>query len=207
MIIDLSDESMNSRYLFHSAKRGDDALDLFLVRSARPGRPHMHLASARGSHNVGDVVGAKPTGDQDDDVFPSPSHEASECLGPGHRRVSPGGENPVIAQLHEDIEPAIEILHLVEGAVEGERSLPRLVTQTSRRVDIDPASRLEHTHDEAEGNRGSPAHGGELGDVGGDPIDFFARVHEVSGARPHEHLDAASGSNLKGRRDLVESRG
>ena len=114
-------------------KRGNDALDLFLVGSARPGRPHVHLASARGGHDVGDVVGAKPTGDQDDDVVPSLSHEASECLGPGHRRVSPGGENPVIAQLHKDIEPAIEILHLVKAPVEGERSVPRLVTQTRRR--------------------------------------------------------------------------
>lgn len=32
-------------------------------------------------------------------------------------------------------------------------------------------------------------------------------MHEVSGARTHEHLDAASGSNLKGRRNLVECQG
>ena len=111
-----------------------------------------------------------------------------------------------VAQLHEDVEAAVLVLHLVEGAVEGQGRSPRLVAQALRRIDVDPAPRIQDADDESQGDRGSPAQGGEPGDVGGDAVDFLARVREVSGAGPHEHLDAAGGGGLEGCGDLVERR-
>ena len=167
----------------------------------------MDFARARGGHDPGDVVGAQAAGDQDDDVLPRPGHEAGQGPGPGHRGVSPRGENPVVAQLHEDVESAVLVLHLVETAVEGQGRSPRLVAQARGRVHVDLPVASENTNDEAEAHGRSPTKRRQGHDVGGDTINFVARVDEVPGAWAHEHLDATGGRHLKGGRHLVEGGG
>lgn len=139
----------------------------------------------------------------------SPARATRRARAPGLATAGspPRGENPVVAQLHEDVESAVLVLHLVETAVEGQGRSPRLVAQARGRVHVDLPVASENTNDEAEAHGRSPTKRRQGHDVGGDTINFLARVDEVPGAWAHEHLDATGGRHLKGGRHLIEGGG
>ena len=115
---------------------GDNSLDLGLIGAGGPRRTHVDLASTRGRHDLGNVVGAQAARDEDDDVLSPALDQARQRLGLSSRRVATSRQHAVIAQLHEDVEAPILIEYLVEAPVEGQGCVLGDVAQSSSRVHV-----------------------------------------------------------------------
>ena len=66
----------------------DDSLDLSLIGTGGPLSTHVDLPSARGCHNLGDIVSTQATRHQDDDVVSPALNEPSESPRLRDRRIT-----------------------------------------------------------------------------------------------------------------------
>ena len=167
----------------------------------------MDFTGATRRHDLGNVMSPQPPRHQDDDVRSPALHEPSEGARLGNRRISARRQNPVIAQLHQDIKTTILVAHLVEAPMESQRRILGDVAQAGSRPHVDSSLISKDTNDETKANTSASTKSTKRHNVGGDAVNFFARMHKVSRARAHEHLNAASRSNLEGGAHLVEGGG